>query len=213
MTLALAVVALLTAVACGGTLRVRRRPRPPTRDGLGFGDAVGLRSELAIHESQRLESLGRVTLRSGMQHADAATLAGALGAPDLAPGEYAFIEVSDDGPGMDPETQRRIFEPVFTTRRSRRRAASSSAPRASLRKPYAPDALVRAVVGVLAAHPPPALAHPPRGPRLHLLGAIGFDGWSKVSAACRGRHLPRETGGKLVVQLPTQTTLSLPSQH
>jgi CheY-like chemotaxis protein len=36
--------------------------------------------------------------------------------PQLRPGVYARISVSDTGPGMDPATLRRIFEPFFTTK-------------------------------------------------------------------------------------------------
>jgi len=35
---------------------------------------------------------------------------------DLAPGDYAWVEVRDDGPGMDEETRRRLFDPFFSTR-------------------------------------------------------------------------------------------------
>jgi len=66
------------------------------------------------------EAPGRITVRSGVQDADAACLADGHGAPDLAPGRYAYLEVADDGPGMDAAAQRRAFEPFFGTRPSGR---------------------------------------------------------------------------------------------
>ena len=37
---------------------------------------------------------------------------------DLSPGKYLQIEVTDTGQGMDAETQKRIFDPYFTTKKT-----------------------------------------------------------------------------------------------
>jgi CheY-like chemotaxis protein len=59
---------------------------------------------------------GEVTVRAVRIHVDGTPH------PDdvqgAAAGSYVMIEVSDDGPGMDPETLRHVFEPFFTTKQT-----------------------------------------------------------------------------------------------
>jgi two-component system, cell cycle sensor histidine kinase and response regulator CckA len=60
---------------------------------------------------------GTVTLRTGALWCDAAYFADAIGDSERrVPGQYAFLEVSDTGVGMGPETLARIFDPFFSTK-------------------------------------------------------------------------------------------------
>lgn len=101
----------------GGGLALELGPEVPEVQ----GDPTAMRWILDALVSNSVEALagtpGRVEIRTG---------GGSLGVlrPDpnlerrgyLDPGEYAWLEVRDDGPGMDGETRRRLFDPFFTTR-------------------------------------------------------------------------------------------------
>ncbi len=65
-------------------------------------------------------SQGLITITTFAQEADSALLHSALGHPDLPPGPYVCLEVTDNGTGMAPQTIARIFEPFFTTKFSGR---------------------------------------------------------------------------------------------
>jgi PAS domain S-box-containing protein len=65
---------------------------------------------------ERGEGGGRITVRSGTVEATRKSLSQMLLGEDLPEGGYVYLEVEDDGCGMDAATQTRIFDPFFTTR-------------------------------------------------------------------------------------------------
>lgn len=88
---------------------------PPVR-----ADATQIRQivmNLVINASEAIgERDGQIMIKTGELDADSNYLATAFNAPDLPPGRYVFIEVCDDGNGMDTQTLARIFDPFFTTK-------------------------------------------------------------------------------------------------
>lgn len=63
---------------------------------------------------------GRISVRTEKVVCDTKTLARLRPDEPLPPGEYAVLEVRDDGPGMDEATLARVFDPFFSTRYSGR---------------------------------------------------------------------------------------------
>lgn len=64
------------------------------------------------------ERSGLVTVTTGTDSLNARQLAGMTFGQDVSAGEYAYLEVRDNGPGMDHDMLRRIFMPFFTTKAS-----------------------------------------------------------------------------------------------
>ncbi|MBW2459645.1 MAG: PAS domain S-box protein, partial [Deltaproteobacteria bacterium] len=62
------------------------------------------------------EQGGTISIRVGAKEYDAATLEQTYLDEELPGGRYVFVEVVDEGAGMDPHTLDRIFDPFFTTK-------------------------------------------------------------------------------------------------
>ena len=107
---------LQTAVGKAVRLEYRfARGLPPVE-----GDPAQLRQvviNLITNASEAIGSAGgTVRLGTGVVTADRAYLTEAQLGAGLPEGRYVFIEVEDDGVGMDAATQARIFDPFFSTK-------------------------------------------------------------------------------------------------
>ena len=93
-----------------------RRNRLET--GLVMADPVQLRQVIVNLCSNAVQAMGETggVLSVGLEKVDADdSLTSRY--PDLAPGPYVRLAISDTGHGMAPEVKERIFDPYFTTRK------------------------------------------------------------------------------------------------
>jgi hypothetical protein len=62
--------------------------------------------DLLVNACEAMPAPGRITLRTSLGAASG----------ELRPGRYALLAVEDEGEGIDPETQKHLFEPFFSSK-------------------------------------------------------------------------------------------------
>lgn len=70
-------------------------------------------ANLCVNARDAIKSAGKIIIETGTRHFDQDYCADYA---DCVPGDYVLLTVSDDGCGMDEETQEHLFEPFFTTK-------------------------------------------------------------------------------------------------
>lgn len=84
------------------------------------GDLTQMRQVLMNLVINASEAIGReggsIILRTGVAHYNKTMLSAMWLKPDLTEGDYVFMDVIDEGCGMDEATLKRIFDPFFTTK-------------------------------------------------------------------------------------------------
>src|SRR5450755_785633 len=107
---------LRLSVGKNATLRLDLAEMLPAVD----ADATQMRQvtmNLVVNAAEALgERAGVIGIATGVLHAEGDYLRTTFLAPELAEGKYVFIEVSDNGCGMGPATQAKIFDPFFSTK-------------------------------------------------------------------------------------------------
>ncbi|WP_051689819.1 ATP-binding protein [Pelobacter seleniigenes] len=70
-------------------------------------------ANLCINARDAIAEIGKISIATGNQTFDESHV---VSHPNILPGEYVRLTISDDGRGMDKKVQERIFEPFFTTK-------------------------------------------------------------------------------------------------
>jgi len=75
-------------------------------------------ANLCVNARDAIANIGKITIETGVRAlaADAAAVHEGAVHEGVAPGDYVWLAVSDDGSGMDAATLSKAFEPFFTTK-------------------------------------------------------------------------------------------------
>jgi signal transduction histidine kinase len=68
---------------------------------------------MAVNSRDAMPNGGTLTIKTGRLHVNGKS---EVQPPELIPGDYSVVEMSDSGNGMSPDVLARIFEPFFTTK-------------------------------------------------------------------------------------------------
>ncbi len=108
------------SIARGVPIQYYGRPGVP----LVLGDAIQLGQAIlnllvnAVEAVQDDGKGGPITVRVGQGELTRRYLTGVSFGNDAPPGHYVFIEIKDEGPGIDAATLAHIFDPFFTTKQT-----------------------------------------------------------------------------------------------
>jgi len=83
------------------------------------GDSAQLQQvvmNLITNASEACGKSGRIRVSTGVEELGPEPLSGAIFRSEVEPGPYVYLEVEDDGIGIDDATLARIFDPFFTTK-------------------------------------------------------------------------------------------------
>jgi PAS domain S-box-containing protein len=80
---------------------------------MDFTQVEQILANLCVNARDAIAQVGKITIETGNVAFDQAYCADH---PGFVPGEYAMLAISDDGRGMDRESQNKMFEPFFTTK-------------------------------------------------------------------------------------------------
>ena len=104
------------SISKSARLDIELLPSPPAI----HGDAGQIRQiilNLLVNAAEAIgDNNGHIRVRTGTQQCTSEMLRSPWLNQDLPEGEYVFLEVADDGEGMDEETVSRIFDPFFSTK-------------------------------------------------------------------------------------------------